>query len=149
MVLHNSYRYILTHALRAIPLKLSEGETPPPPRKKREKGGGGEWAEDPPSFLGLSNVCLRGLTYKKKWGLLKKRGFVFEKRGVWVFSTRKKRGGWGGGLGETRKKRGRGGVKFPRGVSPLTFFNGIAQEIKGNKVGINQKALCRTKGSLF
>ncbi len=71
-------------------------------------------------FLGLSDVCLRGLKCTKRGSLEKRGGLSLKKiEGLWGYSTRKKRGG------ETRK-RGWGRANFQGGRGPLTYFNGIA-----------------------
>ena len=74
-------------------------------------------AEDPPLFLGLSDVCLRGLKCTKRVSLKKKQGVL----------SLKKRGGVGV---QYKKKKGPGGSvkrEFPRGgLPPPHIFNGIA-----------------------
>ncbi len=100
---------------------MSEGGRPPHPKKKRGRGGqpkekkegAGGLAGDPLFFLGLSNVCLRGLKCTKRGSLKKRGGFACEKRGgVGVQYKKKKRGP--GGL-RNEKKEGAGGSNFQGG----------------------------------
>ncbi len=78
---------------------------------KKCRGGG-----TPSFFLGLSDVCLRGLKCTKRGSLKKRGGFVFEKKRGCGGSVQEKKEGPGGSA--KREKRGGGGVKFRRGGLP-------------------------------
>ncbi len=80
-------------------------------------------AEDPPSlFLGLSDVCLRGLKCAKRVSFKKRGGIVLEKKRGCGGSVQEKKRGLGGSQNEKKE----GGSDFQwegEGISlPLTFL---------------------------
>ena len=74
-----------------------------------KKGGSGGSAEDPPLYLGLSGVCLRGLKCTKGSLWKKEGGLSLNKRwGVGVQYKKKIKKGPGGGGSAKREERGGG-----------------------------------------